>query len=138
MNVIKYVLFFVADIVLIGCAASFVYMGLYHPTRLAHLDTERTWRSEKYGMFKYLAWLTLAMIGIGICIYHGLAFLFSWMPHSWGTYDEEGEFQTWAEGLAGIGAFLGSLAIITGFVEAAHKFNKLNAENETLREPDVS
>jgi hypothetical protein len=38
MSAIKYALFFVADIVLIGCLASYFYMAVHNPLRLVVLD----------------------------------------------------------------------------------------------------
>jgi hypothetical protein len=127
MNAISYVLFFVVDIVLIGCVVSYFYMAVHNPVRLALLDTTPG-RTD----YRYHAWFIAAWIGFAIFIYHGVAFLLSWMPHSWGSYTDDGEFQKWAQIIAGLCALFGSIAIISGFTEAAHKFNELETKNEAL------
>jgi hypothetical protein len=126
MNLIRYVLFFVADIVLIGCLVSYFYMTMHDPVRLALFDTQ-SGRTD----YRYYAWLIACWIGFAIFIYHGVAFLFSWMP--WGGYDEDDEFRTWAQYLAGTAAFFGSMAMMEGLTKTAHKFNELEIENEALR-----
>ena len=130
MTAIRYALFFMADVVLIGCLVSFIYMGLSNPVRFA-LCFDVTTRPQKID-YRYYAWSLACLVGIGIFIYHGVAFLFSWIPRSWGRY---GEF-TAPESLsavAGLCAFFGSLAIMSGLTTAAHNFNDLEIKNDALR-----
>jgi hypothetical protein len=52
------------------------------------------------------------MISFGLAVYGALVFLFSWMPHRWVSYSEDGDPMWMAANLAGLGAFFGVIALL--------------------------
>jgi hypothetical protein len=134
MVAIKYLLLFGADLVLIGVPTFYVTICLSKPEIAVLLATKRSnWPDAKLATIKGYSLVIVSWIGIGIIIYHGISFLFSWMPHSWGHYNDDDEYETTAEALAFLGAFFGSMALLDSLSEAAHKTVKLKQENEALR-----
>jgi uncharacterized membrane protein len=81
MGFIKYVVFFAADVVLIGCLVQIIYIYLKNPTERA-VDLNDSLNESKIKTFLSYVPFIIAWIGLGIFIYCGMSFLFSWMPKS--------------------------------------------------------
>jgi hypothetical protein len=73
---------------------------------------------ERLMSFKKKVFFSFAAIGLFTCVFQGIESMLWWLPSSWGTHDEEGDFTTWRVQLSAlITLFLGGgLAI---FVERA-------------------
>jgi hypothetical protein len=83
MNAIRYLLLFGADALVIGCVVFLFVLCLWYPLDFALFDTSKK-RNGRIPIGTY-AFVLTSGIGIGIFIYHGITYLFSWMPHSWGA-----------------------------------------------------
>jgi hypothetical protein len=134
MTAIKYLLFSGADLVLIGVTTFYVTICLSKPQSLVLFEAQASDRlNGKIPHIKVYSVILLSWIVIGIFLYRGFSFMFSWMPDSWGHYNEDDDFETTAEALAGLSAFFGSIAVMSGLTNAAHKTAKLEQDNEALR-----
>jgi hypothetical protein len=87
-------------------------------------------RLEKLKTYSYFAVL---VIGIGLALYGALSFLFSWMPHRWGSYDEEGEWTTTAMSLSLFGAFIGLFGLLSSLEKTAAKVSELQKKVSDLQ-----
>jgi hypothetical protein len=134
MTAIKYLLYSGADLVLIGVPTFYVASCLSKPQSLVLFEAQASDRlNGKISAIKVYSVFILSLVAIGIFLYHGLSFLFSWMPDSWGHYNEDDDFETTAEAFALLGALFGSIALMLGLENAAHKTAKLEQDNEALR-----
>jgi hypothetical protein len=133
MGFIKYVVFFAADVVLIGCLVQIIYIFLKKPTERA-VDLNDSLNESKITTFLSYVPFIIAWICLGIFIYCGINFLFSWMPKSWGSYDEDGEFTATRDFLSGLFSFFGSLYLLDTFAKVGHKVHDLDIENDRLRD----
>lgn len=126
MHTIQYALFLVADVMLIGCPALCFYMCLWRPVDAAILDTTEISRSIPNGVHLLLtyAYFLVTIVSLGLIIYHGISFLFSWAQP---FYREQ--LQT----LAAIFAFFAALGLMGALLRVAHKIDDLDRENEGLR-----
>lgn len=76
---------------------------------LDEIEEQVDWKGKTY--------LSLAAIGILVCMYQGAEAMLFWMPDSWGQFNE-GEYLTYRSLLAGLFAAIGGLAIISLLDEA--------------------
>src|SRR5437762_2162164 len=92
MYALKYLVYFAFDLAVIGCSIHYVYMCLHK--RAAYVQWFAEFERE-FGLTRvwtsllYLFYFFLILFGIGFCIFHGVASLFSWMPHTWTDADGE-------------------------------------------------
>lgn len=84
------------------------------------------------------AFVGLAAVAFLVCIYNGVDGMLFWLPDSWGSIDEDGNFQTVRTALAGVGtAFIG-LALIQVLDSATHlKFRHRMQELMTSGMEDI-
>ncbi|WP_161639217.1 hypothetical protein [Brevundimonas diminuta] len=71
----------------------------------------------------YLRW-GCVFIGLLILFYHASGALLSWIPYSWGSLDEDGEWQALAPSARGLAAFVGAgcfMQVFEARVESAAK-----------------
>jgi hypothetical protein len=133
MNLIKYLLFFIGDIILIGCPLSYIYRALWSPANFVLFNTPKNyWPNNKPDIIT-VAYLTATFVGFATIIYNGTEFLFSWMPHSWGSYNEDNEFDMLSQTLAGWCAMSGSFALVTGLSQAAHSRYDAECKHEAMQ-----
>lgn len=62
-----------------------------------------------------------AFLGAAVCIYAGVERLLWWVPHSWGGYDDNGEWTWLGESVAGVCSLAGAFAcagVVSAKVEA--------------------
>lgn len=121
-SLIKYAFFLAADLVIIGSLIHFTFSMCYGSTALEKLAT-RTMRQETKGGYVYWAVVFLA---VGIALYGALIFLFSWMPHRWVAYTEDGDPMWKAETLAGTLTLFGTMAFIQGLTHAHSRILELS------------
>ena len=72
MNLIKYMLFLAADIILIGCPVLVVYFSLSKPAYVADLEQHLP---SRYRIWAYLFY-SVTFLGFGVVIFNGVYFLF--------------------------------------------------------------
>lgn len=93
-----------ASLVALAIYACLVYRGkselLYSTIDSRQMD----WQKKVF--------LGLAAFGFLACIFNGIDGLLFWMPDSWGSLDEEGDFKTVRTSLASIGTlFIGGILV---------------------------
>lgn len=66
------------------------------------------------------AFVGLAAVAFLASIYNGIDSMLFWMPDTWGSIDEDGDFRTVRTALAGVGAFLIGLPLIQVIDSATH------------------
>jgi hypothetical protein len=141
LTILKDALFLMFDIAIIGCAVSFFYMCLFKPTDFVELKQKAgaplyrlrglPWRDfQAYRLrVNAIAYLLMAWLGVGLCLYGGLIRLFAWFPRFWVT--EDGIWM--AQGISALLAFMGSMALIEITMGTAHKLNDLKNELVKLK-----
>jgi len=80
--------------------------------------------------------LGFAALGLMVCIFNGAAAMLFWLPDSWGSIDEDGEFQTYRVGLAllfTMGA-VGWLGFLEKASYGADRLDMVSVEAKGLRE----
>lgn len=105
----------------------YIYLALRgdSPTLLSTSDADRmNWTSKVF--------LGLASIGFLVCMYQGAAAMLSWMPDSWGTIDEEGEFQTYRLAFSSLFASLGGVALLIFLDQATTERTTLRVLREQI------
>jgi hypothetical protein len=128
MSTTSHILIFLASAVLIGCAASYVYIAINDPVRLAMYSVFSRMRGRIPPSRRLQRiWILASGLGVGILLYGGFTFLFSLMPRSWRV-----QYET-VQGLGILCAFIGTVSVWGGLERAAIKFDKLDTENEALR-----
>jgi hypothetical protein len=126
-SLIKYVLFLAADLMIIGCLIHFTYSTLYGRTELEQF-ARRAYSSfrTRGDEIKVYSYYVVVFLSGGLALYGALLFLFSWMPHRWVTYSDDGD-PTWnAEMFAFMGAVAGTLALMQGLLHAYAKILELH------------
>lgn len=123
-NLARYSLLLVADSVIIGCLVHYCLSTLYWhvPTPLGVPHYSLRTRFERLKAYSYVG---LVLLSFGFALYGSLIFLFSWMPHRWASYDEDGDPIWIATGLAGMGALAGAVALADGLEKTVDKVSKL-------------
>lgn len=97
---------------------------------------KRAWLDEllNYGgnfapmPFKFKAYLFLASAGFLVCVYSGYENLLWWMPNSWGSYGEDGDWTSLRSYLSGVATFLAGFGLIQLILEAI----SLTVENKII------
>ena len=105
---------------LIACLFHYFWTAANNPRRLISIIDEHD------AKFLYLA---AVLIGGGIIIFSGFDKLLSWMPLSWGSHDEDGNFNPTRHGLAGFMALL--IFPLLGYVESSARGQ---VDNDYLRQ----
>jgi hypothetical protein len=83
------------------------------------------WGYDQRELLLY-SYLGAVALSVGLALYGSLIFLFSWMPHRWVTYGEEGDPIWKAALLSGMGAFFGTGALLDGLIKAQAKISELD------------
>jgi hypothetical protein len=119
----KYALLSLADLTIIGVVVHYFLARLrwYTPVFTPHLDRDLSY----FDHLKRISYFAVVGAGIFIGLYGAFDLLFSWMPHGWGGYDEDGEWESTASYLSGLGAFFGGVALIGGLESMAEKVSEL-------------
>jgi hypothetical protein len=126
MTTIKNLLFLFGDIVLIGGPALYIYMCLWKPTELVLFNADKR-VSE---LLRYALFLT-SLAGVGVVMYVGISFLFSWMPHSWGGYIED-TYIALSDFIAFMCALSGSISVHVRLEQNALDIDDLEIRTEAL------
>jgi hypothetical protein len=126
----KYALLSVADLTIIGVLVHYFLARLlwytpiftpldknYGKTKFSHLSF--------FEQLKRISYFAVVVVGIFICLYGAFDLLFSWMPHRWGSYTEDGEWESTASYLSGLGALSGGVMLIGGLEAMAEKVSEL-------------
>lgn len=132
-----------ADIVLKGIGgaattAALVCLAVY--TLLAYREDARPLlRIYKESASSFLArcFLIVCLIAFVVCIYQGADWMLQWMPDSWGSLDEDGEYVTLRHSIAFVFAFFfgGMLAQVIGrATDAAEKNEQLSRRIRRLEQ----
>ena len=132
-NLIKYTLLLAGDLIFISCVVHFFVNRVCWHIPSKYVD----WSTSKREKFEHYAYFWAVLIGLGLAIYGAVLFLFSWMPHRWVSYSEDGDPIWWAELLAGNAAFFGALSLGHYIEKSADAFSKLQnqcTKAETFRE----
>jgi hypothetical protein len=124
---VKYALLSAADLMIIGVLVHY-FLAMLHwytpPFEQPYRDRYRTpTRVEKLKKYSYFAVL---FVGTFLALYGALSFLFSWMPHRWGTFDDDGEWTTTAHGLSMLGAFVGMFTLLFGLEKTVEKVSEIS------------
>jgi hypothetical protein len=132
-SLIKYFLFLLADIAIIGCILHFVISMLRGHDPFGR-DPVFIWGRDRRE-FLARSYYFAVMLSVGLALYGSLIFLFLWMPHRWVTYGEEGDPEWIARVLSALGAFAGMGAFMHSLTTAQAKISelddwKLHAEKE--------
>jgi hypothetical protein len=128
----KYALLSVADLTIIGILVHYLLARLYWYTPVF----TPPYQSYRYGgsnfgdlsyfdRLKRISYFAVVVAGIFIGLYGAFDLLFSWMPHGWGSYDEDGEWRSSASELSGLCAFFGGITLLGGLENAAEKVSEL-------------
>jgi hypothetical protein len=138
-SVIKYSLFVLADLAIIGFIIHFGYSTL---TVQGSIALERSARRRKFptrfDKLKEGSYYVAVFLSLGLALYGVLVFLFSWMPHQWVSYDEDGDRPMWmAANLAGIGAFFGAVALMSFLMKTHGQFLELHRLQQRQAKADA-
>src|SRR5215471_17003208 len=128
-SVIKYTLFLLADLAIVGCIVHYGYSTLTVSGSVALDNFARRSESsfpKKYDKLKMNSYFVAGFISLGLALYGVLVFLFSWMPHRWVSYDDDGDPMWMAANLAGLGAFFGAVALLQFLMKTHGKFLELH------------
>jgi hypothetical protein len=123
-SVIKYSLFVLADLAILGFIVHYTLSMLRGQTSLM----ERLDRMRHPGTFDKLkvgSYYVAVLLSFGLALYGALVFLFSWMPYEWLHYDQDGDEYWMASWLAGMGAFFGTGFLLYGLEKTNAKILKL-------------
>ena len=128
----KYALLSVADLTIIGVLVHYFLARLRWYTPVFTPPYQRYWHGGSnfrdlsyFDQLKRISYFVVLAAGIFICLYGAFDLLFSWMPHGWGSYDEDGEWESTASYLSGLGAFSGGVVLIGGLEAMAEKVSEL-------------
>jgi hypothetical protein len=116
-NLLKYALLLAADLAIIGCVVHYCFRTLHWHTPFE----EPHYRTPKLEKLKQYSYYAVVLLGFALALYGSLIFLFSWMPHRW--HDEDGMWE--ATSISILGAFWGTLALLSGLGKTADKIFKL-------------
>jgi hypothetical protein len=130
-SVIKYCLFLMADLAIIGFIVHFTFCSLRGKEPIV-------WGRPGHNSIKEHSHLLAVMFSFGLVLYGALVFLFSWMPDQWITYYEDGDQMRTAESLAGTAALMGAFALPQVLTDTQAKFVKLNWELDRLKGREAS
>lgn len=118
---IKYALLLAADLTIIGCLVHYFFATLHWYTPPFERPDRNPPELEKLTAYSYYV---VVCVSAFLSLFGALSFLFSWMPHRWGTYDE-GEWTTTATALSMLGAFYGTILLVGGLGKTAKKVSDL-------------
>lgn len=111
-----------------------VWTASTNPRKLLELHGEIRPESAPNGplrtSWKGYALLIFSTIGYGVFIYGGISASLFWMPDSWGTHDEDGEWTPYKLSIAMIFAVVGAL----GFASMLGDYCRLRIEDQERRE----
>jgi hypothetical protein len=128
---VKYALLSVADLTITGVLVHYLLARLRWYTPIFTPPYEIYYGISNFGDFSYfdrlkrISYCAVVVVGIFISLYGAFDFLFSWMPHGWGGYDEDGEWQSTASHYSALGAFFGGVALLSGLEITAEKVSEL-------------
>jgi hypothetical protein len=120
-SLVKYAFLLVADLVIIGCVVHYILRMLHWHAPFE----ERFLRYRKFEELKLNSYYAVVLLGISLTLYGSLIFLFSWMPHQWATYSEEGNPILISTMLSILGALFGTPALLVGLERTASKISEL-------------
>ncbi len=111
-----------------------VWTASSNPRKLLELHGEIRPESAPNGplraSWKGYALLILSTIGYGVFIFGGVRASLFWMPESWGTHDEDGEWSPYKLSLSMAFAVVGALA----FTSMLGDYCRLNFQDQERRE----
>jgi hypothetical protein len=128
---VKYALLSAADLTIIGVLVHYLLARLHWHTPI-FTPLDKHYGNTKLGDLPYFDQLKrisyCAVVGVGIFIgLHGaFDLLFSWMPHGWGSYDEDGEWVSTAGYWAMACTLFGGAVLLGGLEETAKKVSELH------------
>ena len=129
---VKYALLSAIDLVIIGVLVHYLLARLRWYTPVFTPPYQRYWHGGSnfrdlsyFDRLKRISYFAVVVVGIFICLHGAFDLLFSWMPHRWGSYDEDGEWLSTASYLSGLFAFFGAVALIGGLEAMAEKVSEL-------------
>jgi hypothetical protein len=127
-SLIKYFLFLLADIAIIGCILHFVISMLRGHDPFGR-DPVFIWGRDRRE-FLARSYYFAVMLSVGLALYGSLIFLFLWTPHRWVIYGEEGDPEWIARVLSALGAFAGMGAFMHSLTTAQAKITDVFARLE--------
>jgi hypothetical protein len=129
-DLVKYALLSLADLTIIGVLFHYLLARLrwYTPVFTPldkHYGNTKFRHLSYFDQLKRISYFAVVVVGLFICLHGAFDLLFSWMPHRWGRYTEEGEWVTSVRALSMLGAFFGGVALLAGLENTAEKVSKL-------------